>query len=654
MKFIWIVLVFVLSSRAGHLPQELVWPRQTAPEDTCRLRVNSEQSLFDKTFTSTDNLVYRPVSGPYEIEQGLWYELRRDRLRNHRHYVNASGEVYRSLSSLPWIKPGFDWIPVTQVYKWNKGVNTLMTLDAGPSVIFDLKGIPLNVRAGLSGRRIDSLASWRNGDHRSSVGAYGSFRLGAFNSVLPFAPLYFQLEGVGRSIENSAMASISGSALSAFTIGPQDSVFVYGDASLFNGKEGYLEESADSRSSYFSRTPWRIEQNLNFTAGFKGRKRLLFYPSLYYSWEKKQRVFPTDDRKRDEKTARHTLSASASTDTAANLSYRGTLSFDWREHDKLFKRVLPEKANESNVDSLKLNLWDHVGFSPRTNHRLQLRLPYSASLIYDLTLYRVLTEYPNFFIDEGKKVTNIDDNDRLTKTHRVTLAYGGGQVSGELFGEMTEYTLVYLRRAKSSSNRTDQEQKVGLALEWTPNEKVYLSESVLAEAKKGEFHFSDLHQESVERPPYSRALSSDLTGALLLLPELQIKGSWSIKYSDYGFWYGRDYMDAALAQDSTSRVDYYAITSKSIYYTVDLGILFQHKALSAEVGNAFTDTYDRFFQSGNYIVTNDKGYTTKPYCDLNYIISENLNISSHVSYTFVVGRSASGYWDFRMQVEGQL
>ncbi|MFW6244762.1 MAG: hypothetical protein ACOC36_02635 [Fibrobacterota bacterium] len=652
----WFVFFFAFSSKAGHLPEELTWPRQIPPDsDTSRLRVNTEQTLFDKTFTSTDNLVYRPVYGPYRVEQELWYELRRDRLSNYRHYVNASGSIHRTLSSVPWFKPGLDWTPVSQIYRWDKGMNTLATLDAGPSVLFDLKGMPLGVRAGLSGRRVDSLWSWREGEHRSSVGAYTSFKFGALDSILPFAPLYFYSEGVARSIENSAMASVRGSALGYFTIGPQDSVFVYGDASMFNGKEGYLEESADSRSSHFSSTPWRIEHDINVITGFRGRKRLVFHPSFYYAWSANQLAFPNDDRMRDERTVRQTLSAAAHTDSAANLSYQGSISFDWREHDKLFKADFPERSNQHNLDSLKFNLWDHTSFSPRTNHQLTFRLPLFTKLRYDLSLYRILMEYPNFFMNNGEKVVNVDDNDRLTRSHRLALAYqGDGVVSGELYGEITEYTLAYLKGAKSSSNRTDREQKIGLLLEWNPDEKLFFSESVLAEAKKGEFHFVNFHQDPVDRPRYSRALSSDFSGAWLISPNMQLKGSWSVKYSDDGFWYGRDYMDTAIARDSSVEYDYYAIASKSIYYIIDLNFQLRHRNIIAELGNVFTDTYDRSFESGAYIVKNDKGYTTKPYLNLNLDVSESLALSSHLSYSFVVGQGALGYWDFRLQVEGRL
>ncbi|MFP4015182.1 MAG: hypothetical protein ACLFVQ_13930, partial [Chitinispirillaceae bacterium] len=208
--------------------------------------------------------------------------------------------------------------------------------------------------------------------------------------------------------------------------------------------------------------------------------------------------------------------------------------------------------------------------------------------------------------------------------------------------------------AKSSSNRTDREQKIGLLLEWNPDEKLFFSESVLAEAKKGEFHFVNFYQDPVDRPRYSRALSSDFSGAWLISPNMQLKGSWSVKYSDDGFWYGRDYMDTAIARDSSIEYDYYAIASKSIYYIIDLNFQLRHRNIIAELGNVFTDTYDRSFESGAYIVKNDKGYTTKPYLNLNLDVSESLVLSSHLSYSFVVGQGALGYWDFRLQVEGRL
>ncbi len=651
-----LILLITALAGADHLPPELLFPRPVEESDSPRVTLSSEQILFDRSLTSINNAVYHPVFGPYKMEQGVGYELRRDKLQNLKQYINIAGSLERTLTKYPSITPGFDWTPVTQLYTSQNGVNSLMTLDAGPTFRTGVKGVDLFLRAGASGRRLDSLKSWRDqGFHRSSVGAYGAFSMGSMEQPILNLPLYFFTQGITRSIENSSMVSLFGNALSAFTIAPEDSLFLFTDGSLFNGKEGYLEESADSRSILFSSTPWRIQQDMRFMAGFKARPRHIFTPSLYYSWQNSQLAFPTDDRKRDERTVRHSLSAALSTDSSMNLFYGGQISFDWRDHDKLFGKSFSENANEGNIDSLNLNLWDHSSFNPRIMHQLTLRLPHSARLSYNYSLSRVLTEYPNYYMNKTQKVINNDDNDRLNLLHRISLSrLSDSPLNGEIFGEISEYTLVFLRKAKSSSNRTDQGQRLGAIVEWTPVERLTLSESITAEAKMGSFHFVEFHQDPLERPRYSRALSSNLTGFLSLSPVFGLKGMWNTKYSDYGYWYGNEYMDTILALDDNARTDYYAITGKAIYYTLDFSLQAQFDNLVAELGNAFTDINDQYFQNGKYVVMNDEGYTTKPYSSVTLSLGGNLNLSAYVSHTFVVGQRSSGYWDFRMQMEGRL
>jgi len=620
------------------------------------IHASLSHTLFDKSYTGINNFAYMQSFDSVSVEQSLWYELRRDRLQNTRHYLNASGELTYSLKKHGWITPGLDWAPIAQHSSGRSGNNALSTIDIGPTAGFAVAGIPIYLRTGISGRRVDSLAGpFTVGESRSSVGAYGAFRVGSWEEPLPFAPVYFYADGLGRRIENAGMASVSSSALGAVQIGGKDSLFVYGNFSLFNGREGYLEGSADSRAAHFAETPWRVEQTVTAMMGYKAGPIFIITPSAYYAVSQNTLEFLNDTRRRDEKTLRQTLSGAISTDSTAGIYYSGSLTFEWRGHDKLFGKEMAVVSTPQNIDSLEVNLWDHSAFDPRTLHQIALKLSEAYKLKYEFSLSRFLTEYPNFYLSGRDTVTNKDDSDRRTQSQRLALEYKNDSTfRAEFFGEWIDYDLVFLKQAKSSSNRTDNTQRLGLIVEWAPSDRLIITEALSAEAKKGSFHFPAFHQKALQRPRYSRAVSSALSSELQATPLLGFSGKWNIKFSDYGFWYGREYMEEVLAQDEAARVDYYAITSKSVYYTIDAAARLSPGEAIIEAGGAITAARDRNYSDGNYILSNEDGYSVKPYINAALMIGERAEISAHLSRTFVVGNNALGYWDFRLQAEGRF
>jgi hypothetical protein len=661
--YLRIVFVLAVSTvNAQQLPEELIFQRHDEDEEhyegerePSTFYFTFDQILFDRSLTSINNMLYHEHFGNVSVQQGLWYELRRDRLRNMRHYLNASGAFEYSLENHQWITPGFDWAPVAQYSSDRAGRNALATLDIGPTAGFDVMGIPVHLRTGISGRRVDSLAAdafFKVGEYRSSVGAYGAFRIGSWDEPLPFAPIYFYADGIGRRIENSGMMSLSSHALGAFQFGERDSIFFHGGASLFNGREGYLEETADSRVALFTETPWRVERDVSVTLGYKAAQRSIFIPAVYYGISENALEFLNDNRRRDERTVRQTLSGTLSTDSAMGLYYRGTMSFEWRNHDKLFGKTMALIATPENIDSLEVNLWDHTAFDPRTTHQLALKLPLSLKARYGFSASRSLTEYPNFYINMRDTVTNNDDSDRRTLHHRISLEYKNDSTfKAEIFGELINYDLVFLKQAKSSSNRTDNTQRVGLLLEWAPLSNLLITEALSAEARKGSFHFPEFHQSALQRPRYSRAVNSILSAIWQATPFVGLSGEWSVKLSDYGFWYGREYMREQLAADSAIRTDFYAITSKSVYHVFDIAAQIRPRDIILEAGGTITSARDRHYESGNYIITNIDGHTVKPYVNAMLRLNNRAEIMAHLSHTFVIGNSALGYWDFRLRAE---
>jgi hypothetical protein len=390
-------------------------------------------------------------------------------------------------------------------------------------------------------------------------------------------------------------------------------------------------------------------------AGYKGAQKFIFFPSAYYSMGEHRLEFLNDTRRRDEKTTRQVLSGALATDSAAGLYYSGTLSFEWRDHDKLFGKEMATVSTPENIDSLEINLWDYAAFEPRTTHRLMLKLPRSFALRYDFGLSRILTEYPNYYVNARDTITNNDDSDRRTAIQKLALEYKNDSTfKAEIFGELIEYDLVFLKQAKSSSNRTDNTQKLGLLVQWAPFNELLIGEALTAEAKRGSFHFPAFHQKALQRPRYSRAVNSSFSAIWQITSLVGINSEWNIKFSDYGFWYGREYMQEVLANDPNARVDFYAITSKSVYNTVDLALRFNIGETVFSAGNEITAARDRSYESGNYIITNENGYSIKPYLRAVAGIGDWIEAAAHLSRTIVTGNRSLGYWDFRLQAEGRF
>ncbi|MDR3013613.1 MAG: hypothetical protein LBU70_10490 [Chitinispirillales bacterium] len=664
------------TANARHLPEELTYPPLSGffdadDDDGDDKKINEADSLndhrerlflsidhtfFDRSYTGINSFFYHTEIGGIFLEQGLQYDLRRDRLQNMRHFFSVPGTVEKQIEHRVLTGLGLDWAPVVQYSSDRGGNNALATIDMGPTARVDAAGIPVLLRAGISGRRVDSLAgAFTVGESRSSAGVYGAFSIGSWEDPLPFAPVYFFVDGLGRRIENSSMASLNSAALGALRIGENDSLFMFGSVTFFNGREGYLKGSADSRVAHFIETPWRVERDAMATVGYKGDQKLIFYPSVYYSVGENTLEFLNDNRKRDERTIRQILSGSISTDTSAGLHYTGTLGFEWRNHDKLFGKEMAIIATPENIDSLEVNLWDYASFDPRTTHRFALRLAPPLWLRYDFSASRFLTEYPNYYVSGRDTITNNDDSDRRTLQHRLALEYKKDEIfRAEIFGEVVEYDLVFLEQTKSSSNRTDNTQRVGLLLEWLPTSDLLITEALSVEAKRGNFHFPEFHQRALSRPRYSRAVNSVLSALWQAAPLVGFSGEWNIKFSDYGFWYGREYMEEALALDENARVDYYAITGKSVYYTIDAAARLSPSGGIFEAGGAITVARDRNYEDGNYILTNENGLSIKPYLNAMWAFGGKIDIAAHLSHTFVVGNSTLSYWDFRLQAEGRF
>ena len=658
MKLLLAIIILAVTAYAQQLPDELIFHRQTEEHEyddddgePAAVHVSVNQTFFDGALTSINDIIYAAEFGNVSVEQGMLYELRRDRLKNMRHFSNMSGGLKYQLENYRRLTPGLDWTPIMQYSSDRGGRNALNTVDFGPTLGIDAYGVPVNLRAGISGRRVDSFDT--DDESRSSTGTYGAFNIGSWDEVSPLAPVYFYGNAIGRQIESSSMTFLSSAARGALQFGERDSLFVYGYVSLFNGREGYLESTADNRVALFTETPWRLERDVSAIAGYKGAPKSIVMPSLYYSVSENTLSFLNDTRRlRDEKTLRQILCGAISTDSAAGLYYSGAISFEWRDHDKLFGKKIATVSTPENIDSLEINLWSYSAFEPRTTHSLALKLPLSLRLKYDFSLTRSLTEYPNYYISGRDSITNKDDSDRRTRQQRLALEYKNDSTfRAEFFGEFIDYDLIFLKQAKSGSNRTDNTQRVGLILEWAPMNELLITEIISAEAKRGNFHFPAFHQRALQRPRYSRAVNSSLAAIWQAASLIGFTGQWNIKFSDYGFWYGREYMEEALAQDSNTRTDYYAITSKSVYYTIDAAVRWTPRDIIVETGSAITSANDRHYESGNYIKANADGYTVKPYISTMFRMGGWGEITAHLSHTFVIGNRALGYWDFRLQAE---
>jgi hypothetical protein len=659
-------------SVTGLHAQANLWPLQLSVpqagetvQDSLKIRYSLQQSLFEKSLKSVNEITWKPVDSIRHLEQNIIYEQKNDfnyDIRNH--YIDLSGAFLRDLP-LKGSSLGLSWTPVLNVHRNDTVGNARTTLDIGPVARYTWQTVPFYVRGGFSAIGWNDslrtpLTDVRLSDSYERSGFYGALDIGDYARRLPYIPVYLSARLFGRSVKESGLGAIIGSGLLATGTQTGDSLFVYYGDSLSNGKEAYLGEGVDGTSRY-TNTPWRIERSIQVMGGVRGRERFHLTPALVYGFSTNSITYPTTNNLNDQKISRHFVNALGATDTSLNIFYNGGIRFGWEQYDKLFAADLGERADSYNRDSLSSNLGDYVEYAPRMDHQIGVKLPLNLLLGYKYALWRTYTEYPNFYLQDLDTVENDNDKDRLMALHQVsvsTVDYDKWRV--QLFGELSDYTLNYLRGGLSGANYNERRYAVGLNCTYAPLENLQFSEYGIAEARITDYQFKENHREPLARPPYSRSFRSVLEGTWKVNDHYIMTGKWTEKYDDDGYWYGSEYRRIDSLTGLPEKIpEYYAIVNKSIYYILEFSsIVPVSERLIFQGGLVFSDAYDREYKKGTYQIKDyGRGYIIEPFIKASVSISKimaEFHLRRTINTIDEEKWDPNRYWDFKLQVTGQF
>ncbi len=642
----WSLVLICLSLLCGtpeSWPLELSVPNSGPSPDGPSLLYFSSEKSCEKAFRSTDYFLWTPVTKEdLDFEQSFYYEVYKDRYDISRQYIDMSGSIEKTVRK-DALNLGVDWTPAMNAFRGRAAGGLLLTTDIGPNARVEYRGVPLYIRSGISAQsRADTLytGSPLFSETINDPGFYGTFQLGDYKNPFMDYPVYIEGRGFVRSIDGTGMAVLTGSALTALELGSGDSVlFFYGDT-LFNGKEGYIGESAEGVS--LINTPWKIERNTRFTAGLRMEERMALSSAFWYSLGRNALKYPSDNRMWDGSVRRSSIGTQVHTDTAMNFGASVHFGIEWREYER--------RRSAANTDALDKSIM--TDYNPNLNVSAFIAFPFKIKTRYDYNVSRTLTEYPQI----NKENTLTNDRDRLTSSHRLTFTAGQwSRFDAEIYGESTHYTLQYLQSHQSSRNRSDEGQRVGLLVSIKPLPVLELKEYAAAEAKRSDYHFREFYTEPQFTPPwYSRALSSATTVRWQLSERYNFKVGWDKRYSDYGHWYGQEYMVEELRVDSTLRTDYYAIVGKSMLHSIDMSVNYEKERFNAQLGTKAIEIHDKIWD--RVYGTGKKGVIVEPYMETAAMIKDTFGIMLHLSNTLVIGQTGflgeSGVWDFKIMITG--
>jgi hypothetical protein len=644
------------------LGQSNQWPtffgvpeKVTSRSDSAALAISSNTKVFGSYEKNQTTLAWQPSLNAARLVQHGVFETSHEEM-NHatNQYIDLSGKLVKDGIIPGNGNLGFEWMPVSFLNVRQSGSGFQTTGDLGPLVEMNLYDIPVMVKGGISGNSwSDSLPSRithsRIEDVHGDAGFYGACRIGDSLRPLLGTSLYANGGAFVRSISQSGLAVVTGSALFAHGLGSGDSLFAYYGDSLSNGKENFWGAAgAGSRQQYVN-TPWRIARSFLAAGGIKSKERFGFQPAILYSHAENSVAYPTlQSVLSDVKESLHSFNLQLGLRSSLPVSYQGGLKISWGNEEWLFGSDLSELAfsnrprTQRQLDSLRVKLGDYSKYQALSDHALGITLPHGMQMTYKLTAYRDSRTYTFRYFENGDSARNNDDNDRITVNNRVGISISQWNgIDAEAYGEYSAYTLNYLKKERSADNYTEDGFRLGLNLQYRPSERFFIEERVSADAEISDYLYKQTHLDPFDPPPYKRRFVSLFSTVWNPFDGWELHGRWVENLYDNGYWYGREYR----REDSLKEVsNFYAIQNKTIDYTLEAGCAMVRTIFRLEGGCLFREIYDQQFEENKYISRLIEGHTVEPYTEFR-LMYKAFSLKGRI--TRMIKTEASDIWQFR-------
>jgi hypothetical protein len=248
-----------------------------------------------------------------------------------------------------------------------------------------------------------------------------------------------------------------------------------------------------------------------------------------------------------------------------------------------------------------------------------LKLPIGLSAGYKLHAFRDSKKYPFVFTDSLfiRKV-NQNENDRVQIDQQLKLRFDRDSLLFiETWGSYGILYHYYYRELRSAESRKTKEYRIGLNSGFKPG-VFELREQLVADAEVSDYYFKKVEGATVTPPPYSRDVTSTLSGKWNLKDDrIHLVGKWVEMYHDDGFWYGKEYWPDS---GGISR-ECYAIERKGTQYWVDGAFDCMIGSCKLTLGSTLRDVFQRRFDrpTATYVISElDIGYGIEPYMHLDW------------------------------------
>ncbi|MBD3421880.1 MAG: hypothetical protein GF398_17350 [Chitinivibrionales bacterium] len=620
-------------------PGDLSIPLPQPPPDSNITTFETNQSMYEKSFKSSNELQFRRTIDGYFLQQSALYDFSVDGWTNENlqnHAVDLHGSVVKTGFPFQRTSLGLEWLPSVAFTRRKREVLEVDGSDTagvpgvvgdykgafrfGPSLGYNLFDIPVTTGGGLSLLVFDTLLPdqlsdlyWSRIHH--DAGFYVSSDIGDYGTPHFGAPIYFygKINAQSQQWDKVDLVGGVGALFYAHGFASGDSLFLLVADSVMNGKDAHLGETGEKIT--IINNDGRLENSLMFKTGTRLKPRAGLMPGLVYTYANYSIVFWDKEKLGDVMNGKHNLMLILHTDSAFVVDYQGGLSIESQNENRLHTHDINE------LEEQQVDLFDYDGIRMEMSHFVGKKFDFGLVVGYQFDIMRFSRIYKDSVATEVGWLKSEQDNDLVSRNHKATVSYACTEVcSLALFGGGGVYRSHFLKASRSGNNSIDRTYNVGMHAKIRLFDSVTLYETINARANVSEYEFPEVHRDPFDPPPYSRIFSSLLRIKYLPVEKVALQFKWNLKYDDEGIWAGREYRDSLyLDTAGTDNLDKYLLNNKTWEYILDLSATWTFlENAGIEVGTEFKDVYFQEVDRGEWVANSlGFGYLLVPRIGLN-------------------------------------